>query len=260
MSFFAFQDIISCTTGIMVLITLMLTMELMTKTINADQTPTVSADPTEVENALAEATARAQELRGEVEKGTTMLAKIAGGEMITATQMKAVEDAVKNLKKDEKSITGKLATTNDENNKLITDIKNLEELIKILQGKIKAWAEDIAKHKKKTIITVLGGDQETRRVLFVESYVDKCIVAEIPRNGPNKGIAQEVKRFTGPDPYKAFISWAVTSLAPNKDCFVLLIRPKAVKQWNIMVQGLKGRRFDVGWDVWPLDKNLFGEE
>jgi hypothetical protein len=260
MSFFAFQDIISCTTGIMVLITLMLTMELMTKTINADQTPTVSADPTEVENALAEATARAQELRGEVENGTIMLAKIAGGEMITATQMKAVEDAVKNLEKDSKSITGKIALTDDENNALTTTIKDMEDLLKVLKGEIKAWADKIAKNKKKTVITVLGGDQETRRVLFVESSADKCIVAIIPRDGPNKGIAQEVKRFTGPDPYKALISWAATSLAPNKDCFVLLIRPKAVKQWNIMVQGLKGRRFDVGWDVWPLDKNLFGEE
>lgn len=256
MSFFSFQDIISCTTGIMVLITLMLTMHLMTKTMNADQAPPPS-DPSALEEAVADAKKRLAQLQHEVEEGEATLDKLAGGEMITPTQVQALEEAVRNLDKDNKSINGKIALTENERDALTKAIKDIEDIVKKLKGDIEAWTTEIAKNKKRTRVTLLGGEAMTKRVLFVESSADKCTVAVIPKDGPDKGIAREVKRFEGPNPYEAFIAWAAT-LSPDKDCFVLLVRPKAVDKWAIMFRGLKGRRFDVGWDVWPPDKNLLG--
>ncbi|MBT3201683.1 MAG: hypothetical protein HN350_17415 [Phycisphaerales bacterium] len=257
MSFFSFQDIISCTTGIMVLITLMLTMHLMTKTMNADQAP--PSDPSALEEAMADAKKRLAQLQHEVKEGETTLDKLAGGEIITPTQVKALEQAVRNSEKDNESITGKIALTENEHDALVKAIKDIEDIIKKLTGDIEAWTEEIAKNKKRTRVTLLGGGAVTKRVLFVEASADKCTVAVIPKDGPDTGIAQEVKRFEGPNPYEAFIIWAAT-LSPDKDCFVLLVRPKAVDKWVIMFRGLKGRRFDVGWDVWPPDKNLLGEQ
>ena len=187
MSFFSFQDIISCTTGIMVLITLMLTMELVSKTMDPQRQPP-PVDPTALEEAVAAAQKRLDELKHKVDEAKKMLNKLVDGELITRTQVQALEEAVKNLEKDNVSTTGKIALTENEHEALTKPIKEAEDAIKKLKGEIDAWTTEIAKNKKRTRVTLLGGEAETRRVLFVESSVDKCTVATIPREGPDRGI------------------------------------------------------------------------
>ena len=254
MSFFSFQDIIACTTGIMVLITLMLTMELMTKTLDGGG----SEDLTPLVSAVAAAEKKRDEMNEEIARMQAALDEASTDAPVTEGMIEAIERAVRNLKRENEAMAGTVARTDDERLKLVEAIAETAETVRVLRednGKLK---EKLEENKKKTPVTVIGGEAETKRVLCVEVSQAACVVASIAREGENSGFAEKIEQFDGPDSHLTFLTWA-SRRSPAQDCFVLLIRPDAVEKWQIVAGELKARQFNVGWDVWPADKSLLGE-
>ena len=258
MSFFSFQDIIACTTGIMVLITLMLTLELIERAVSGEGGEDLA--PLAAEVAAAEK--KRDELRGVVEQTQHDLGEATARPIVTGGMIETIDRAVKNLKRENDLMAGHVARTDDERLKLDKAITEVGEVVKVLKEENGDLAERLEKNKKKTPVTVIGGETGAKRVLCVEVGATECVVATIPKEGENRGFAEEVKRFDGleyPDPHASFLQW-VSALSAEQNCFVLLIRPDAVDRWLTVAGELKGQRFDVGWDVWPAEKSLLGEQ
>lgn len=266
MSFFSFQDIIACTTGIMVLITLMLTLQLVNKTLAWDKW---QEDLTPLKNAIAAAKKDRDAMKEKIKQAEADLEKAREEVFVTEGTVKAIERAIGNLKRENEVTRGEVARTKDERDKLHKAITGLEGEVAVLKAGNATLAEKVERNKNKTRVTVIRGARDTKRILCVEIGSDVCVVATIPEEGENKGFAEKVKQFDNDDQdpsHLKFLKWAsgesidVTVPPPtkDKDCFVLLIRPEAVEKWQIIAGDLKGRQFDVGWDVWPADKSLLG--
>ena len=254
MSFFSFQDIIACTTGIMVLLTLLLTMELLTRTLGAADV--VSVTQQEVD----EARRKRDELRARMAEGRKMLARLAKGETISRTQIEHIQRIVEGLTKENSQLVQKIPKTEKEIGKTTAEGNAIKQEIVGLRPEVKHLGEVIASIKKQPPVTVLDRSLDGKRPLWVECASNLLVVSEIPRAGATAGYAKEIRRFAGDQATREFVAWAKSDCRPDKDKFVLLVRPDAIKIWEVLCANLNVGGFAYGWDVWASGKNLLGEE
>jgi len=251
MTFFSFQDIIACTTGIMVLITLLLALELITRTPEAPQS--TSPDKIqELQEAVEAAERDAARLKAAVEDKAQTVKDLAGGKKVTRLLVedmkKRAEARRKNLEQ-AKADVGRLALAlrrlKGQREKQAAQKKEADEKLKEARRKL-AKAERSRR-------TVLEGDQ-SKTPLLVEVSATEIAVGKVPFGAQAE--AQEVVRFSGPSPTAKFLSW-IRQRSHTSEYFVLLMRSEGVKYFEPLVEKIRAAGFQVGWDVWPPGKELF---
>lgn len=256
MTFFSFQDIITCTAGIMVLLTLLLLVELLMRP--EVRPPTPPTPPVDLKQRVEEARRQRDGLKNLVDEGRGVLAQLSTGATITQTQIEALRLSIEELKKLLPLLRDRIEDLKGGLRLAIGKVAKAEQDVARVGQEIQDIKTDLQQMAKRPPITLLGGQRGGKEALFAECSAGECLVAQIPQEGAQKGLAQEVRRFTGADAYGALLAWARGERDPAREYFVLLIRPDAVDQWEPSVLGLKGTGFDVGWDVWPPGKSLLG--
>lgn len=252
MSFFSFQDIISCTTGIMVLITLLLTMELLTRKPQADDHVSNTLD-----EAVAKAANRRDELKGKVAGGSAMLASLAGGQTITQTQVTALRDRVAKLRGDNRTLADEISKARRDFDIAGDKAGNLEKTIGEISKKIRSMEDRIS--KSKLILNpnkLVGKGIPGMTPLWVECSAGEFVVTRIVETGSDKGLAKLLERCDTANPLDEFLAWASAKCDPRKEYFVLLFRPDAADKWLTTRAGLGRLGFKVNWNIWPAENSL----
>jgi hypothetical protein len=256
-SFFAFQDIITSVTGILILVTLLLCLDLITVPASATQatakTPATLPDPVQLAAQIAEAERRQPVLRQQVddfqhllEESGTISPLAARDELPQLRQQveqasRGNDEAVLHLRQ-EKS---RLETAEAELRR-----RNVEADTLTAEA-TKAGAE-AKKAAKAAPIVALHGNGSGKRSIIVECRGgDQMNVATL---SPDSTLIAEPSWRGGGQ--KALLRWA-SSLSSRRDYFLLMVRPDGVHDADTAIAALREAGFDVGWEPVAEGVGLF---
>lgn len=249
MSFFSFQDIVACTTGIMVLVTLLLTVELLQRALGAPE-----------DDALEVAEQQLKDLQDRVDEAAKHLEDLSKTKVITDREIEWLKRTIERLGKENVTLTDRIPK---EKAKLVQAIKaanSVQEKVEGLQLAVADLRRKVDALRDQPLVTIIDRSTDGKRPLWVECSRDGCVVCRIPREGGEAGIAVKMKAFAGDDWVDQFLNWAAAGqeVNPRTDKFVLLIRPDAVAGWEALIGRLKGK-FTFGWDIWSKQRSLVRE-
>ena len=258
-SLFAFQDIITSTTGVILLLTLILTMELLQR----DTSSMPFADAAivaEVEQALADAQERVQSLQERLNQGQVFVTEAAS---VSPTQ-----------------IAQKRHHLNQEIERLQVDLTRQEDRIRSFQAQLDTWesrkydrADDfkrITKIQQTAQATKAKLEQlhKSNRVIYNQSTVsgktawiidigtDSLLVARLGHKGPPKSFQSGNTALL----LRNYWEW-IKQCDARTEYFVLLVRPQGIELYEKLKEGLRQRGFDIGYDligkdITVIDPNL----
>ncbi len=255
-SLFSFQDIITSVTGIMILITLILALEVIQK---RDGSP---------DNRTRQITA---ELQAAVQQAVTIQATVAATQAEinkTRVDLSASEtNLLATVKVDQQQVSRKLQDLADLNKLLAVELAASNRQVQaaadasqaIEQEKISRASDAVTLETiNKTVqekLTELKKLREANRVIFnltqsgpktpwlVELGADKILAAETGKRGPAQNFATPA----------AFVTWARKRNRAS-EYFVLLVKPATIAQFEVVRLALEKANFEVGFDLLKADQ------
>jgi hypothetical protein len=246
MSFFSFQDVVACTTGIMVLITLLMALELIDRQ-EARSAPASEAaaatDITALQATVAELQRERDELKRQIEDGRAALEMLASGAVITPEQLKALEEKLRALERGVAEMAADIKRATPRRDQAVAEIQQLEQAVARQQK------------ERDRIAAALRGPPRLasgKSALYVECAAGSIVVGQFT---PDAGLAR-LKQFDGATALQDFLAWAA-SRSREKEYFGLLVRPQGVDFFLPIVSNLEGRGFELGWGVCLPDMKLF---
>jgi len=251
MTFFSFQDIIMCTTGIMIMITMLLLLDLVERAEGAPSAPrALAAGNVEAEQRRAATIRRA--LEEAVAETARVIEERVSAPVVTAGQIRALDASVLQIR-----------TTTDQAARAALA---LNVAIKVNQAAVVTIAEELRaaekaaqesrertkKAQRTSRVTLLAGAGARTTPIFVECEPKRVRAGRL---GPD-GFAVLEKTFEGDASARQFLGWALRRSAADES-FVLLVRPGAAEVALTLRSTLLAQKFETGWDVWPAERNLF---
>ncbi|MFC1757867.1 hypothetical protein ACFL2H_03745 [Planctomycetota bacterium] len=244
-SLFAFQDIITSVTGIMVLITLMLALELV---LRDESSPTGETTKIveQIQSTIADIESmeeKAGELKDRLSTGTDSIGDVAGfdaasvnselGELdnfnhkLTADLRKIIKDQADAAKREADAENKRAAKAPDADR-----VKILHEQIQQKQQTL-----DDLKSSKRVIFNPTDGSAKTP--WLVEVFKETILTAKT-------GVTAAPETFNEVD---SFTEWCVNHRNAQTEYFVLLVKPDGIANYQLIRQHLKSKGFDLGYDL-----------
>jgi hypothetical protein len=246
MSFFSFQDIICCTTGILVMITMLLAMELVNRRLEAsDQTPAATQQADQGGDAK-DLLDQIDRLRNEINQ-TPVPAKqpfnISQREIDELRQEIArLKEVYDNWDKVLRESRGRLA-------QLLAKLADVE-------GQKRDAEATLAELRKKEEIAALvsklpfpATSDSGKRTQYVEFAKDRILVWDLTPKGP-----RTIDSFPGADCTDKFLAWA-EQCDPKKEWFAILVRPEGVGNYRNVADRLA--KFELALSVYPPSREFF---
>lgn len=270
-SFFAFQDIITSVSGILILVTLILATELdrPSSQSSPDADPKLERDLSETLRQQLEVDARNRNLQG----------LLAAAETAPATEkieadIKQLQSQLAEEKRKHAALADQLAASQsaiEARDRILglTSIKEQiqqakldTESIKRQETKVRAEAprlEQIIASVQSTILKLHGRDGKLWLIPDQSSTAKEPVLVMVSKSGIR------IERFDHPDEVKTFDdSNARTafrdylSKAKSTDqYFVFLVRPSGIPQFERLVKLARAENFDVGFDALEEDKEVY---
>lgn len=242
-SLFAFQDIITSVTGIILLITMLMAIELvqtLSKAAAAPQEEKSSQVAQMLRHAVSESTAEMDRLQRILDETTTIrfdadslrrklaAMKAAAGEMeLQNEQIQSTQEKI-DARRAQQSLEAK-------------DLS--PEAIEALAKEQAATARQIAAMKESNRVIFNRPAGAAKAPWLVELNEASIMAAEM-------GLAQPPQSFATAD---EFLQW-VQDQDRDSRYFVLLVKPATIETFSTIRKALQERKFDVGYDLLPSDQ------
>ena len=254
-SLFAFQDIITSVTGIMILVTLILALELIHRKETSPERKTQQI-VTEIQTAVSqvgELESWIAELKDKLEQGAKRIGEVA---RFDAPRVRA---QVADLTEFNTQVTSDLARLAKEQQDALRrqqEAKQFQEqraddpqTIQQLHVEIKKKLETLAKLRKskRVIFNPTEGDAKTPWLVEVTSQGLKA--AKV-------GETARPQSFANPAAFKA---WA-GKRDRDAEYFVLLVKPDGIQNFFAAREFLKQMRFDIGYDLLTAEQTAIDAE
>lgn len=240
-SLFSFQDIITSVTGIMILITLMLGLELVQRTVNSP--PRKTAEVTESLQAATDAAAsEIEDIKDELRKRQPGVIEAAGLDPASLRrELQDVQELNQQLQqelsaseKQQAEAERRRKQAQSEKDRRAEDSRTLAELREQV-AEAEARLQEL-KQSNRVIFNPASGS--AKRPWLVEVSDRGLLVGEA-------GKAQKPQSFAGLAPFR---EWAARRNA-DAEYFVLLVKPAGVDTFYAVSQALQQLKFDVGYDL-----------
>lgn len=236
-SLFSFQDIITSVTGIMVLVTLCLGLELMQR--KAVAPPEVTS---RVTSQLAATAAEAEQLRKKLDESQKQIKLYSEFDAETVRRELAEMNAVNNRlvrevsdsERQREQVERQKALAKNEQARRATDPQSLAELRRQIADR-----QQRLEHLKRSNQVVFNRPEGEAKSPWLVQV------------GPGGLLAAEAGRRAAPQSFPGtaeFRSWLV-GRQRNAEYFVLLIQPEGVARFGEVYQALLDLQFDVGLDL-----------
>jgi hypothetical protein len=246
-SLFSFQDIITSVTGIMILVTLLIALELSQRALDSPRVQTAIVNK-QVEETVQAAEHEIGELEAQLAARDATLQQLAGYDHHRLVAEST--DAQRQVERLEAE-TIKLAAQAEDARKRQTQIESRGQarqddvrLVEELKNKIAELAAKIEKLQStnRTIYNAANGSAKT--AWLVE------LTGQAIRTAPLGRAAQPTIFSTGspPETLAAFLQWA-RSRDSAAEYFVLLIKPSGIETFDQVREELMNLGFELGFDV-----------
>lgn len=257
---FSFQDIILCVTGILILITLLLALELVTR-IDVGQRPSVDvADVATLERRITTAEEEQTQLLAEVRELDQLISQTA------ETPLTPLAGSIEELRG---AVMARRAANDQARANLGTlkgNIETEQQQAEILQEQVSTMLAEIRRDAASTAAAVAALDEQAQenRLRFLPGEGDgkqplivECDARQIRMGRPNeRGELIEMAAWQGFAAARELNNWA-TRRDRQREYFVLFTRPDGVANYERAKRDLEALGFDVGWDAVPSDVDLF---
>ena len=251
-SLFAFQDIITSVTGIMILVTLILALELIQR--KEQSPPQKTAELIEQSQAAIEANRReTEQIDSELKQRNVEAVELAG---VDVTRLKRQSEDVSRQNQQMKDELDRLGRERDKADmrrnqakkakaKHADDPKNLQQL----QEQIARKEKELKTIKQSNRVIYNPAKGSSKSPWLVEVAAGKVLVAPMGKSA---------KPHVFPSA-AAFQGW-LGKRNPNAEYFVLLVKPSGIKFFDEIRKALQQRKFDVGYDLLPASKTAIDPE
>lgn len=240
-SLFSFQDIITSVTGIMILVTLLLGLDLIQRTVNSPPQKTAELT-TQLEDAVERAEEEIEDLEQLLRSKQQDVVDIAGVDATElARELKDLEELNRRLNQ-EVADSDRQSTEADRRRKEAeaekarrkNDPRTVDEMTK----ETRRLEEELRKLKQSNRVIFNPAAGSTKQPWLVEISDQGFTVAVM-------GKAERPTKFAD---LNAFRNWAAQR-DPKAEYFVLLIKPTGVDVFPQATTSLQQMKFDVGYDL-----------
>ena len=250
-SLFAFQDIITSVTGIMILVTLFLALELIRRRQGSpdQQTAALSAEIREAvkqagdtQTAVATIRRTIDELKSDLagrEASLTQEVRYDAGEL--ARQLRDLEELNKLLAQELATSRERRTAAEESLDELKQqdaqkddDRQELADLTRQAQEKLR----ELQKLKQSNRVIFNAGQGSAKTPWLIELTPGKIQAAEAGNRAPPQSFAD----------VQALLAWT-TKRSRSGEYFVLLLKPETIEEFHEARLGLEKQGFDVGFDL-----------
>lgn len=247
-SLFSFQDIITCTTGIFLLITLLLALDLAERIEASPQ----SQAPKVVDQLAVEQTqleAQLAELESEVQSQTEML---NSGALIDVASMQShiesSQNRVQQLNREQQRLSV-LESRAIQQQRELEDRQQQrtpeKDEIRQLQERLDDAQQQMSEMKSSNRVFYNATVGSGRTPWLVEMGHQRIIVAPA---ATTRGATPQI--FTSP---AALLAWSAQQSSSTIH-LIILLKPDAVEEYDKTIEGLRAKGFSVGLDVLKTDQ------
>ena len=257
-SLFAFQDIITSVTGVFLLMTLLMAVELASR--EAMQQPVVSAEEIDrLAVSIEELEAEVIQLRENLASRTDYnlnVSEFTQSSADTAVQaireeLRLLNEQIELLKQDLTSLARQQSRSNSASRRREPDQKRLRDL----QEMRVALEKEFARLKGSRRVFYNTIDARGRKVLLVELFDDAILVAEAGKKTPPRRFSGTRLRSGLLNPFgdPAFLDWA-RQQSKSEVRFVIIVHPGTTQRFKELSDELRQQGFSIGYDLLPGEK------
>jgi hypothetical protein len=245
-SLFAFQDIITSVTGIMILITMTLALDLVQKATSSPRTVT-PAIAEQVEVAVAESKQEISRLEQVLSAGVGAIHLDA---RTARKQLKDLKRAREELDQQNVSLSSELNAASARKQAVEEQSQSVShETLQQLQAELVASRNQILKLKESNRVVFNKPAGTSKTSWLVQLDKDSVLVAESGKNAAPL-------EFSTPE---EFLGWAGGQDA-NSMYFVVLIKPSGIRRFGPIRETLQSDGFDLGYDLLSADQTAIDPE
>jgi hypothetical protein len=251
-SLFAFQDIITSVTGIMVLVTLILALELIQQKESSPPVKTAQV-VSQTRAAVAQNEVEIQQLQSRLETGREQMAQVAAFDAThVSQQLKDLKELNDDLDRelDEYAEESEAAARRKDEAKAEQDRRSSDsQTLEQLTADVKKETELIEKLRKSNRTIFKPPEGASKTPWLVEVSGEGLIVAQW-------GVSAPPKRFQNPAELRDFAA----GRDKGSEYFVLLVKPAGIENFGQARSLLKRAGFDVGFDLLRTDQSALDPE
>lgn len=246
-SLFAFQDIIAGVTGVMVVFTLILVVQLMTRTRTKGK-ESVARMQTLTTQVMQEEK-RVAELKNTIAENEMALNQIQNRGASMGGNLETRERRLEKLQEQNRR-------ANRTRSERRAELERVKDELRLAATRERASAEQVsqaqqnaAEESRKARVRVRAGISTTKTPYVVECSRNEIIVGKILFSGDSANEVEEITRFAGgPDRASlAFGAW-LAGRNPAVDRFSILILPDGVDSSDQVRTWISARGFDHGYE------------
>ena len=250
LSLFSFQDIITSVTGVVMLLTLLLALELTTRTVASTSSTASYAVAEKVRESIAAAEQQLAERRAKLAALNSQEADIGEFTQRSAdAEVSAVLEEISILQEKiaalRKQIEGVGDSASAKQNEFANRTADVEQLERLKEKKL-AVEEELTELKNSQRVFYTDADQSGRQVVLVELFADDILVAEAGQDQPPH-------RFSGENRKRSFLDWA-TDHSSSRIRFVLIVHPGTTELFQDLRGDLRDKGYSTGFDLLPSEK------
>lgn len=268
MSFFSFQDIMACVTGIMILVTLILALDPLGEVLTNASKP---GDSQQLRKNFEGARARAGEAQRALAEATAALAEAQARPQVSADQLERLE---KLIAKEREGLTAierlrEAAAGDAQRQEDQTLIMNRE--LERASENILAIKQDLADKSLRARVQYQAGAREQLLPLLFEVTPTEIRVGEMDAKGTPKKIATlrdagvtaamqawgSSSASAGERPQTAALD-AILKAHPSTNWYALLVvRDDSVTPSNGLRDLIRAQGYEIGWQIWDTREGGF---
>lgn len=258
LSLFSFQDIITSVTGILVLLTLILALDLTTREA-ASSVPTLEtrAVASEVQETLAQTQAKLQALQQQLDAQTAATTELARLTPTAALQQQAELDReLATLAEDTAQLQANVQSKEKDGRELerkSTEKASDRERVRQLQQQSDLVQQQLAELKRSNRVFYRPRAGDGKRAWLVDIRARVIVVA--PADAQHE--QQVFEASTAKSAVSALVNWAGAQRRPGGEYFVLLVRPSGIDSFQDLEQRLLKAGFETGIDLVGSDLEIF---
>ena len=249
-SLFAFQDIITSVTGIVILITLLLAVELMERVENTPQSQVQTDQQTElIQETIAELESEKEKLNEQIASATIDTSNFP------STDLETLNNLQSELTKKSQALKTKIATSEQA---LETKKSQLSKIDSETKQKIPEQEKELQDLKKENLVAEqkLKEISSSDRVFFRNGVKDKTTwLVEASNSGflvAEIGVSAPPATFPSNSQFKAWLQ----SLSVSKDAVYMLVKPGGSGRAEYAQDSLKSAGLDYGYGLSGASQKL----
>ncbi len=246
-SLFSFQDIITSVTGIMVLITLLMSIELVQRNSKQPPIQTSTAHVDQLRSTIAEAQAEIEQLRARQQSSDKVLREaVVVSQFQLREESRELERLLERLETDAVDLKLQIRDTllREENAQKIQN--NEQRLVDELTNKLQELQSLIDKLIKENRVIYNPAKGNSKTAWLVEISSTRIMTAPLDN-------AASIRVFGQTTRQAEFLTWA-KNRDHRQEYFVLLIKPSGIDHFLELQEKLAKHGFDLGFDLLAEDQ------